>query len=493
MKNSDWVKLIQVVVLCLGLVACGPSQELDTLPTLVVVDVVKEREIDEVAQVEPTALPAPTDTAVPTAAVTETPVVTNQVITVVPQVVYTIEPTVSESTPTSAQATATVVSFPVATPIPTSSPVQSQSIDTPLPTGVWPTATPVAPTATSVASVPTATSVFPDVVPTATPAATPAATDTLTGAWPTNTPQPTDTPWPTNTPRPIPPTNTPWPTSLAPSSGDAPAGGGQSGRGNARVNAVPGNPTSYLSNFQMITFYGSPYGRALGILGNQARTQTDIMLQEHADMFQPLDSRHAIPTYHMVTTVANVTPPRYSHHAGMDIIEEWVAAAEENGYGAILDVQPGHVDVVEELNRVRHLLYKPHVHFAIDPEFMMGPGQVPGVYIGRATADEINRIQAQLHQIALETGVKKVLMVHQFKDSMIVDKENIVNYSGVELLIDSDGAFSTAVKTNSYLQYASEPGFEFGGIKYFYEYDDYIPTASEIMSLQPRPAIIIYQ
>ena len=108
-------------------------------------------------------------------------------------------------------------------------------------------------------------------------------------------------------------------------------------------------------------------------------------------------------------------------------------------------------------------------------------------------ASQINAVQEVLNQVALEMGVKRVLILHQFKDSMLPDKELIIDYPHVELVIDSDGAFNAAVKVYSYNVYAGEAGFDFGGIKIFYNYDDRVLPAWEVMNLNPAPAIIIYQ
>jgi hypothetical protein len=107
--------------------------------------------------------------------------------------------------------------------------------------------------------------------------------------------------------------------------------------------------------------------------------------------------------------------------------------------------------------------------------------------------EQINQVQAILNEIAIEIGVNRVLIVHQFVDRMLESKELIADYPHVELIIDSDGTFNTAVKVGSYLRYAGEPGFEYGGIKFFYEHDDYILEPRGVMELLPPPALIIYQ
>lgn len=307
-------------------------------------------------------------------------------------------------------------------------------------------------------------------VPTSTPL--PATNTPTATATPTETPTPVYTPTPT-----VAPTWTPGPRNAARPS----------------VNASPGNPQPYLSRYQLVAFYGSPWGRALGILGNYPRKQMTSYINGLIAEYQPLDSRHAMCAYHMVTTVANTNPPEYRHVVDLPTIEVWIASSDVYECANILDIQPGRMTIQEEFERIKHFLYHPHTHMAIDPEFDMGDEQIPNIHIGHTPAVDINWVQGELQKIAMEIGVNKVLILHQFKDSMLPDKQNIQNYPNVELVIDSDGTFRTDVKMKNYWQYAAEPAFEYGGIKHFFVYDDYLLTPAQTQSLNPRPAIIIYQ
>jgi hypothetical protein len=259
---------------------------------------------------------------------------------------------------------------------------------------------------------------------------------------------------------------------------------------------VPGQPQGYLNQFRLVSYYGSPLGRALGILGNQSREQTLRLIRKDVVEYQALaPERLAIPGYHMVTTVANPYPPDYRHHVELGIIEEWVVSAKANGVAVTLDIQPGRANLMDEFNRIRYLLYEPHVHLAIDPEFVMDDTQVPSVHLGRLDAARINEIQVNMNGIGYEIGLNRVLILHQFADRMLPDKELIQSYPFVELVIDGDGFGSPYVKISNYNQYAGEPAFEYGGFKLFpSDGDDPLMSPAYVMSvLSPSPVIIIYQ
>lgn len=263
-----------------------------------------------------------------------------------------------------------------------------------------------------------------------------------------------------------------------------------------QLELTPGQPQSYLSRFRLVTYYGSPLGRGLGILGNQDRSQTLRLLRRDVALYQALSNdRLVLPGYHMVTTVANAYPPDYRHQVELGVIEEWVASAKANGVVVVLDIQPGRANIMDEFRRIRYLLYESHVHLAIDPEFVMDEGQVPGVNLGRLRAEQINEVQANMNGIGYEIGLNRILIIHQFADRMLPDKDQIQQYPFVELVIDGDGFGSPHVKITNYNQYANEPGFEFGGIKLFPRNgDDPVMSPEYVMSaLFPQPVIIIYQ
>ncbi len=236
----------------------------------------------------------------------------------------------------------------------------------------------------------------------------------------------------------------------------------------------------------------------MGILGAVPRYYTDGALRNLRRDYEAhvQGGKFIIPTYHIITTVAdNFEGPDgdYNHWLDWGIIQAWLAAAKEQGFAVILDIQPGHASIEDEFERLWGLMYDPHVHLAVDPEFIMNNGGVPGETLGSMTAEQINWIQARLNGVGAEIGMNKVLIIHQFEDSMITNKEQIQNFPFVELVIDADGFGIPGTKIVDYNQYAAEPGFEYGGFKLFYDWDVPLMTPADVMSLSPQPSVIIYQ
>ena len=354
-------------------------------------------------------------------------------------------------------------------------------------------------------------------MPTPQPTRTPMPTSTVTAtALPTatDTPLPSDTPTPTETPTPsvtYTPTAEPPPWDILPwlwnPAENAPATPPAPLPPPPELARSPGSPTPYLTQFRLIGFYGSPAGRGLGILGNQFRNETVRMIRGVIEEYRPYstDGRYLMPLFHMITTVAKACVPEHLPNCTTQIdtalIYDWLVTADNNNAAVTLDIQPGRAPLMDEFNRIREFLYFPHVHLAIDPEFRVNDQQVPNQQIGTMDAEDINMIQAEMNQIALELGINRVLIIHQFKDSMITNKQNIINYPHVELVINGDGYGPPGPKIRNYQQYAAEPGFEYGGFKMFTDqvdnrliYDVPFMLPQRVMTvLDPQPVIIMYQ
>jgi hypothetical protein len=256
-------------------------------------------------------------------------------------------------------------------------------------------------------------------------------------------------------------------------------------------------PGPLLDGRRLIAYYGTPLGPGLGILGRHGITETLRLLKEQLQVYQDLDpSVDTTPTFHMVTTIADGFPGpdgTYSHRVPHDTIRRWIEGVRTEGGWSILDVQPGRADLEDELNAIESLLHEPQVHLAIDPEFIVGDDQVPGTDLGQITGSQVNWIQARLDRVARETGQRKLLIVHQFNDRMIEHKEIILDYPLVDLVWDADGFGGPGAKIQDYDQYKAEPGFEYGGLKIFYVYDEPLMTPEDVLSLDPPPQLVIYQ
>jgi hypothetical protein len=255
---------------------------------------------------------------------------------------------------------------------------------------------------------------------------------------------------------------------------------------------------SLLDGYQVIAYYGNPQTPLMGIVGAYTPERLADLLAAHAERYDDLNGPFdVLPAFHLVYAVAQGQPTengRYIQYMAEEEVEEYVALADRRGFLLILDLQVGRGEVEEELARIARYLRLPFVHVALDPEFAMSGDQVPGVDIGGLDAEEINRAQLFLQRLVLEHGLPpKMLIVHQFLDSMITEGEAIERYPGVELVIDMDGFGPAEVKGVKYARFASRSYAQRAGIKLFFEHDPDLMTEAEVMALQPRPTLVVYQ
>ncbi|MGI9252491.1 MAG: hypothetical protein ACR2J8_01995, partial [Thermomicrobiales bacterium] len=150
--------------------------------------------------------------------------------------------------------------------------------------------------------------------------------------------------------------------------------------------------------------------------------------------------------------------------------------------------------VPAEIEKVRRLLERPHVHLALDPEFAIAEGQKPGTHIGELTAAQITEAQNILAALVTEKGLPpKILIVHQFLENMILGKQELQPVAGVQVVIESDGFGTPALKQQVYEVLITNDEYEYSGIKHFYKQDVPVMTPAATLDLDPSPDLVIYQ
>jgi hypothetical protein len=159
----------------------------------------------------------------------------------------------------------------------------------------------------------------------------------------------------------------------------------------------------------------------------------------------------------------------------------------------VLEVQPGRDDFLGPLRHWERYLREPDVGVALDPELAMGPGQVPGRHLGRASAAAINRASAYVAGIVRRHRLPhKLFMVHQFRDGMIADKAKVVVRPGLAMTWNADGYGVRSAKLDDYRSYTRDRRFH-PGLKLFCENDVDLMRPREVLRLEPIPRVVNYQ
>ncbi|HEX2171625.1 MAG TPA: hypothetical protein VHL09_04200 [Dehalococcoidia bacterium] len=261
--------------------------------------------------------------------------------------------------------------------------------------------------------------------------------------------------------------------------------------------ASPGAERSILGTRRLVTFYGYPGVPQLGIVGELEKEDLVAQLEKQVAAYTELDGLPVQGAIHLIAEVAQGSPGQdglYLNRMPHELIEEYSELARQNDLLLILDLQIGRSTVPDEIAHFRQHLTQPHVHLALDPEFDMGPGEIPAEQVGSMEADDINSAIRTLAEIARDNNLpNKVLIVHQFERDMILGKDTIQDDPRVDVVIDMDGWGSPDTKIEQYGRYVRSELIEFGGIKLFYKQDKPLLTEEQVLALEPKPNVIIYQ
>ena len=255
---------------------------------------------------------------------------------------------------------------------------------------------------------------------------------------------------------------------------------------------------SPFEHAQVVAFYGYPGVPVMGKLGAAPPAETARELASWAERYDRLNGpREVIPAFHLITAVAQAYPTAdgtYLSRMSDEQIEMYVEAARDHGMLLFLDVQIGWSDPLTEVKLLDRFLREPFVHLALDPEFAtLSRGVRPGLAIGSLEAEELNEVQHYLAEIIEEEGLPtKILVVHQFVDWMLLNRDAVEDVAGVEVTIDMDGFGGVRLKLLHYERYSLVAPSERSAIKLFFRQDDPIMSPEQIQSLTHVPDMIIY-
>ena len=257
-------------------------------------------------------------------------------------------------------------------------------------------------------------------------------------------------------------------------------------------------PGSVLPTHRIVAFYGNPYSKRMGVLGELPPDSMMAQLRATAAEWAAADSSLQVqPALHLIVTVAQGKPGRDGMHRlrmPNELIDRVAGWAESNNWLLFLDVQVGHSTVQKELPRLLPYLARPYVHLALDPEFSMKDGTSPGRRIGTMDAEDVNYASRALADLVDSLKLPpKVLIVHRFTQRMLTNYREIALDARVQLVIDMDGFGGRPLKRSVYRDFIVKEPVQFTGFKLFYKNDRPMMTPDEVLSLSPQPVYIQYQ
>jgi hypothetical protein len=247
---------------------------------------------------------------------------------------------------------------------------------------------------------------------------------------------------------------------------------------------------------RVVAFYGAPQAAALGTLGIGTPAQAGRRLLRQARPYAR-KTRPILPAMELLATIAN-------RDAGDDglfmtrqpdaTINRYLRAARSIRAMLILDIQPGRADFLTEMRRLAPWLRQPDVGLALDPEWHVREGEIPGQVIGSVDATVVDQVARELSAIVQAGRLpEKLLLVHQFTENMIRDKTRLRPHPGVALTFNVDGFGDRPNKIAKYDAFTSEAVRFNDGFKLFYEEDTDLMQPRDVLALGPPPDVVVYE
>jgi hypothetical protein len=249
---------------------------------------------------------------------------------------------------------------------------------------------------------------------------------------------------------------------------------------------------------RLVAFYGNPTTRFLGVLGEQDPAGSLERLAPIVEDYSA-DGLRGIPGFEIIATIASAqagSDGDYSQEMDLDTLRPWIDFAQDNGVYVILDLQPGRTDFLTQAKRYEEFLRLPHVGLALDPEWRLKPNQVHLRQIGTVDAEEINQVSRWLTELVREELLpQKYFIVHQFRFSMITNREAIETPPELYTVIQMDGQGPLPTKYETYGALTAgqdDVGWHWGW-KNFYDEDSPMATPAQVLDVEPVVVFVSFQ
>jgi hypothetical protein len=258
---------------------------------------------------------------------------------------------------------------------------------------------------------------------------------------------------------------------------------------------LPRGGRSVLPEHRVVAYYGAPQSRELGALGIGTPRGAARRLSREARAYRRND-RAELPALELIAVIANADAGEdgmYRARQSDSVIRRYLRAARRAKALLLLDIQPGRSDFFTETTRLEKWLKEPDVGLALDPEWRVTDGQVPGQVIGRVESREVNATSAWLSQLVAKHDLpEKLFVIHQFTDDMVEHRE-LKQPEGLDMVLNVDGFGDQPNKKSKYRSFTREAKDFHHGFKLFYEEDTNLMTARQVLRMKPRPELVVYE
>lgn len=262
---------------------------------------------------------------------------------------------------------------------------------------------------------------------------------------------------------------------------------------------LPRGGRTIFPTFRLVGFCGAPGSTAMGRLGvGDLDARVEELLEVGEDY---RNGRKILPVLELIATVVHPRPGRdgmFRSRQPTKVIDAYLAAARRHRALLLLNIQPGRARFLDELRFFERHLQEPDVGVALDPEWAVDEGEVPGTVYGSTTGRELDDCSEYLATLVKDHDLpEKVMLYHQVHPSVVQDEAALRSRPGVVLVKSIDGIGSAKDKTHTFDKIVAQtPKNVHIGFKLFYEEDAAhgpLMTPAQVMALRPTPEYVLYE
>ncbi len=213
------------------------------------------------------------------------------------------------------------------------------------------------------------------------------------------------------------------------------------------------------------------------------------------------DGEQVLPVMELIATVAHSSPGADGLYRGRIAggeIDEWLRVARAHRSLLLINIQPGRAAFLREVKHYTPWLREPDVGLALDPEWSVGPHDVPGTVFGHVTGRQLDEVAAWLAGLVTKHDLpQKPLVYHVLRPSIVSDESALTDRDELALVKSADGIGTAKEKTSAYRKVMrGTPDFVRPGFKLFFDEDARsgpLMTPRQVLSLDPAPQYVLYE
>ncbi|MFT4295788.1 MAG: hypothetical protein QM582_10295 [Micropruina sp.] len=280
----------------------------------------------------------------------------------------------------------------------------------------------------------------------------------------------------------VPPSGTPSPAT-APAASELPRGGRE-----------------LFPRYRLFGYAGYPGAPGQGRLGTGDLEARMNEIEQRGRAWR--GGRELLPVMELIAVTVHGSPGAdgmYRTRAPESVIKRWHDVATEHRALLLLNIQPGRARFIDEVKHFEKWLKYPDVGVALDPEWAVGKGQVPGRVFGSTAGKDLNDVATYLSGLTTANNLpEKVMLFHQLHVSIVKQPKDLKQQPGLVYINAVDGIGSPGAKVATFRAVMrTRPSFVHAGFKLFFTEDvatgKRLMTAAEVLGLKPQPEYILFE